>query len=428
LTTSLRWCIVIQKFQKFCQNNFSLRREAEFMFKIILSYRACLVFFLYITSLLAMTLAGCSSREKQNGPPPAAEVVAITIQTRTMPAVFPFVARIQSSHQVDIVARVSGFLEKISYYEGRQVREGQVLFQLDRKPFQAAVDGARAEVEIRESQLWTARASFNRIKPLADQNAASKSDLDKAIGDVKSAEASLQQSKANLDKANLDLGYTTITSPVSGVAGQSKIREGAYIAAGSASATLTYVAKLDPAWVDFSISQNEQSDALKEEASGRLVPPKGNRYTIELELADGKRYPHIGVVNFSDPSFSKETGTFLVRAQIPNPQGDLMPGMYVKAYLTGATRPNALTVPQKAVQQTANGHVICIANAKNEVEVRPVTVGDWVGSDWIINQGLKAGERVIVQGCTKLFPGMPVKPVSPAQKKNTKQTQQETDK
>jgi membrane fusion protein (multidrug efflux system) len=381
------------------------------------SHRDFLAFFLCMASLVAAAVAGCGNQEKPKEPPPAAEVVAITVQPRTMPAVFPFVAQIQSSHQVDVTARVSGFLEKISYYEGREVSEGQILFQIDKKPFLAAADAVKAEVEIRESQLWTARASFNRIKPLADQNAASKSDLDNATGQVKSAEAALQQAKANLEKANLDLGYTTITSPVSGVAGQSKIREGGYIAAGSQSATLTYVAKLDPAWVDFSISQNDQADKLQEVESGRLVPPKGNRYTVELELSDGRRYPQIGVVNFSDPSFSRETGTFLVRAEIPNPKGDLRPGMFVKAYLTGATRPNALAVPQKSVQQTANGHVIIIANAKDQAEVRSVTVGDWVGQDWIINQGLKAGERVIVDGFMKLAPGMPVKLVSPEQRK-----------
>jgi membrane fusion protein (multidrug efflux system) len=277
-------------------------------------------------------------------------------------------------------------------------------------------------VEIRESQLWTARASYNRIKPLADQNAASKSDLDNAIGAFKSAEAGLQQAKANLAKANLDLGYTTITSPVGGVAGQSKIREGGYIAAGSQSAALTYVAKLDPAWVDFSISQNEQSDALKEVESGRLVPPKGNRYTIALELADGSRYPQIGVVNFSDPSFNKETGTFLVRAQIPNPKGDLMPGMFVKAYLTGATRPNVLAVPQRAVQQSSNGHVIYIVSAKGQVEVRPVTVGDWVGPDWIIKQGLRAGEQVIVDGFMNLTSGTSVKVAPPERRKAAQAT------
>jgi membrane fusion protein (multidrug efflux system) len=373
--------------------------------------------------LLATALAGCGNHEKPKGPPPAAEVVAVTVQPRTMPAVFPFVAQIQSSHQVDVMARVSGFLEKISYPEGQHVNKGQILFQLDRKPFVAAADAARAEVDIRRSQLWTANASFNRIKPLADQNAASKSDLDNAIGAVKSAEAGLQQAKANLDKANLDLGYTTIRSPVSGVSGQSKIREGGYIAAGSQAATLTYVAALDPVWVEFSVSQNEQSDLRREVESGRIVRPKDNHYTVELELSDGSRYPQIGVVDFADPSFSKETGTFQVRAQIPNPKSILRPGMFVKAYLKGAMRPNALAVPQRAVQQTSNGHVIFIANAKGQAEARPVMVGEWVGQDWIINQGLKAGERVIVDGFMKLAPGMPVKLVSPEQKKAAQQAE-----
>ena len=379
--------------------------------------RTCLTFFLCMASFSATALVGCGNQEKPKAAQSAAEVVAITVQPRTMPAVFPFVAQIQSSHQVDVLARVSGFLEKISYAEGGHVKAGQVLFQLDRKPYQAAVDAAQAEMEIRESQLWTARASYNRIKPLADLNAASKSDLDNAIGALKSAEAALQQAKANLDKANLDLSYTIIRSPVSGLAGQSKIREGGYIAAGSQSASLTYVAKVDPLWVDFSISQNEQAQAMRDEAMGITVPPKGHRFTIELELSDGSRYPQIGVVNFSEPSFNKETGTFLVRAVISNPNDALRPGMFVKALLTGATRPNALAVPQKAVQQTADGHVIYIANAKDQAEVRHVTVGSWVGQDWIINQGLKGGERVIVDGFMRLTPGTPVKLVSPQQLK-----------
>jgi membrane fusion protein (multidrug efflux system) len=333
-----------------------------------------------------------------------------------MPAVFPFVARIQSSHQVDVMARVSGFLDKICYAEGRPVAKGQVLFQLDRKPFVAAVDAARAEVEIRQSQLWTAKASYGRIKPLADQNAASKSDLDNAIGTVKAAEAGLQQAKANLYKAKLNLGYTTIRSPVSGDAGQSKIREGGYVAAGTESATLTYVAKIDPAWVDFSVSQNEEAEMRQEVDSGRIIPPKGNRFTVELELSDGTRYPQIGVLNFTDPSFSKETGTFLARAQIDNPRSILRPGMFVKAYLKGAVRPHALVVPQKAVQQTADGHVVYVVDAKRRAEARPVTVGDWVGADWIVKQGLKPGEQVIVDGFMRLAPGMPVK-VVPAERR-----------
>ncbi len=383
----------------------------------MLSHRVYLAVFFCLTSVIAPVLSGCSTREKPKVAPPAAEVVVITVQPRTMPVSFPFVAQIQSSHQVDIMARVSGFLEKISYPEGEAVKKGQVLFQIDRKPFLAAVDATKAEVEIRQSQLWTANANFNRIKPLADQNAASKSDLDNAIGAVKSAEAALEQAKANLYKSNLDLGYTTITSPVSGVTGQSKIREGGYIAAGSQSASLTYVATLNPVWVQFSVSQNQESELKQEVASGRTVLPRNSRYTVDLELSDGSHYPQAGVVNFADPSFSKETGTFQVRAQIANPKSTLRPGMFVKAFLKGATRANALAVPQKSVQQTANGHVIFIANGKGLAEVRPVTVGDWVGQEWVITSGLKAGEQVIVDGFMKLAPGMPVKPVPPEQLK-----------
>lgn len=382
--------------------------------------RATLIF------LICGALVGCTKKVEQKTVMPPTEVVAVTIQPKTVPAEFPFVAQIQSSHQVDIMARVSGFLEKISYREGEPVKQGQVLFQLDRKPFVAAADAARAEVETRQSQLWTARATFNRIKPLADQNAASKSDLDNAIGNVKTAEAGLQQAKANYDKALLDLSYTTITSPVSGVSGQSLMREGGYIAAGSDSAKLTYVAKLDPAWVDFSISQNEQAKMQQEVESGRIARPKDNRYTVQLELSDGSRYPLAGVVNFADPTFNRDTGTYLVRAEILNPKALLRPGMFVKAWLKGAAHLNALLVPQRAVQQTSNGHVVYVANDKGLAEMRLVVAGDWIGQDWLINQGLKAGDKVIVDGFMKLGPGSPVKLVTPEEMKKTAQTAQPT--
>ena len=366
-----------------------------------------LLLYAAMVACLLVPLSGCGKKEQSKTQVPVTEVVAVTVQPKTVPAIFPFVAQIQSSHQVDVMARVNGFLEKISYQEGEPVKQGQVLFVLDKKPFVAAVNAARAAVDIRKSQLFTAKASLDRIKPLADQNAASKSDLDNAIGNYKTAEAGLQQDQANLDKALLDLSYTSITSPVSGVASQALMREGSYIAAGSSSAKLTYVAKLDPAWVDFSVSQNEQANMRRAVEKGEIIRPGANRFTVDIELSDGRRYPQAGVVNFADPSFNKDTGTYLVRAEIPNPKGVLRPGMFVKAYLKGATRPNALVVPQRAVQQTSNGHVVFVANDKGLAEARPVTVGDWLDNDWIITQGLKAGDKVIVDGFMKLAPRCP---------------------
>lgn len=383
-------------------------------------------FILPIFALFVFT--GCSKAEKNMAATPAVEVVAITVQPKTVPAVFPFLAQIQSSHQVDVMARVNGFLEKICYREGEPVQKGQVLFQLDKKPFIAAANAVKAEMEVRQSQLWTAKASLDRVKPLAEQNAASKSDLDNAQGNYKSAEASLQQAKANYDKALLDLSYTTITAPFSGVAGQSLMREGGYITAGSSSAKLTYVAKLDPAWVDFSISQNDQDREHQEVVKGKLLPPKGYRYTVELELSESRRYPQTGQLNFHEPSYNKETGTFLVRAEIANPKAELRPGMFVKAYLKGSQRPNVLVVPQRAVQQSSNGHMVWVANDKNLAEARPVTAGEWSEDDWIIDEGLKAGDRVIVDGFMKLGPGMPVKVIAPGEIKAPQPAQPATSK
>jgi membrane fusion protein (multidrug efflux system) len=362
--------------------------------------------------LILLLSAACGKKEAPKTAPPPQEVTVMTVTPKTVPANFEFVAQAESSHQVEIVARVSGFLEKILYREGEVVKEGQVMFQMDQKPFQAQVNASKGEVENRKAQLWTAEASLNRIKPLAEQDAASKSDLDNAIGSVKSAEASLYEAQARLDKAQLDLGYTTIRSPVTGVTSKALLREGAYLTPSGTTSQLTYVAQLNPIWVDFTISQNQRAFLVEEVRQGRLSMPKDQGYEVELELSDGNRYPHRGKVNFADPSFSKETGTFLVRAEMPNPKEELRPGMFVKAFMKGAVRPNAIVVPQKAVQQTANGHTVYVVNQKEQAEIRPVIVGEWIGEDWIINKGLKAGDRVIVEGFQRLAPGAPVKPVA----------------
>jgi membrane fusion protein (multidrug efflux system) len=375
------------------------------------SLPACSLF-IGVGMLILLVTVACGKKEPPKTAPPPQEVTVLTVTPKTVPATMEFVAQAASSHQVEIVARVSGFLEKILYREGEVVKEGQVMFQMDQKPFQAQVNASKGEVENRKAQLWTAKANLDRIKPLAEQDAASKSDLDNAIGSVQSAEAATYSAQANLDKAQLDLSYTIIKSPVAGVSSKALLREGAYLTPSGTTSQLTYVAQLNPIWVDFTISQNQRAALGEEVRQGRLSLPKDQAYEVELELSDGNRYPHRGKVNFADPSFSKETGTFLVRAEVPNPKEELRPGMFVKAFLKGAVRPNAIVVPQKAVQQTSNGHTIYVVNAKDQTEIRPVVVGDWIGEDWIINKGLKAGDRVIVEGFQRLAPGAPVKVVS----------------
>jgi membrane fusion protein (multidrug efflux system) len=373
---------------------------------------------------ILVILTGCKKKEAPQAPAPT-EVTVITVTPKTVPADFEYVAQTESSHKVEIVARVDGFLDQIVYKEGDIVEEGEVLFLMDQKPFIAQVDAAKGELENRKAQLWTAKANLERIRPLAEKDAVSKSDLDNATGAVQSAEASVYEAQASLDSAELDLSYTTIKSPVTGISSRALLREGAYLSASGTSSKLTYVEKLNPIWINFSVSQNEVAKARDEIKKGTLVRPKNDDYKVEIELSDGTTYPHKGKVSFADPSFSEETGTFLVRAVIANPKSVLRPGMFVKAYIKGAVHPNAIVIPQKAVQQTSKGHIVYVVNDKDQAELRPVIVGDWIGEEWIITQGLEAGDRVIVEGFQRLAPGAPVKVAAP-QSKSTEQKEADT--
>ena len=358
---------------------------------------------------------GCS--EKTSPPPqrPAPEVTVITVETRDIPYVPNFVAQTESSQQVNIVARVSGFLNKIAYKEGDFVKQGQLLFELDPAPFQAQLQAARGEVQAQQARFTTAQANLGRVKPLAQDNALSQSDLDRAQGEFDSAKAAVFAAEAKFKEAQLNLGYTTIRSPVTGVASRSLQRQGAFVNATSDSANLTYVAALDPMWVNFSVSQNLLAKWRDQIAKKQLIEPQNLAYQIEIVLPDGTVFPHKGKINFADPSFSQDTGTFIVRAVLPNPQRDLRPGMFVTAHLHGAVRPGAIVVPQLAVQQGSNGHLVYVVKQDGTAEVRPVIVGDYFGEKDIVVSGLHAGDRVVVDGVLRVVPGQPVKIGEPGQ-------------
>jgi membrane fusion protein (multidrug efflux system) len=365
-------------------------------------------------AVLAVVLAGCSKEAPPAPQRPAPEVSVLTIQPQTIPFVTSFVAQTESSRQVDIVARVSGFLDRIAYKEGDLVREGQLLFQLDPKPFTAQLEAARGELQAQQARFKTAEATLARVKPLAAQNALSQSDLDKSQGEYDAAKAAVFSAQAKVTEAELNLGYATIRSPVTGLASRALQREGAYLNAASLESKLTYVAAIDPIWVTFSVSQNQVAKLREQIAKGLVIEPKNRQYEVELVLSDGVRFPHVGRISFADPSFSQETGSFMVRGVLPNPKMDLRPGMFVTAFLKGALRPNAIVAPQLAVQQGSNGHLVYVVNQEGNAEVRPVVVGDYVGDkDIVIAAGLHAGDRVIVDGVLKVAPGRPVRIVEP---------------
>ncbi len=360
---------------------------------------------LAVCALLIASLASCSKEVPP--PPPPAEVKVLTVEPRDTPITFEFIAQTQSPQQVNIVARVNGFLDRQLYTEGEIVKEGQVLFQMDQKPFIVQLESAQAAMDRAKAAHDTAVANLKRVKPLAEQNALSQKDLDDATGTEQASAATLAQMKASVDTAKLNLSYTTIASPLRGITGAAQQKEGAYLS--PQNNLLTTVSSLHPMWVNFSISENESKNYRDEVEKGLIVPPKDKNYVVEIVQVDGSVFPHTGKITFVSPSFNPKTGTFELRVTVPNPEFALRPNQYVRARVKGASRPNAIAIPQRAVQQGAKGHFVWTVDKDGKAEIRPVTVGEWHGNYWFINEGLKPGDQVVVDGGLRLRAGAMVK-------------------
>jgi membrane fusion protein (multidrug efflux system) len=336
------------------------------------------------------------------------DVTTVMATPRDIPMTFEYLAQTQSSQSVNIQARVSGFLDKRVYTEGDVVRAGQVLFLMDPKPLQAQVDAAQAQLNNVQAALDVAKFNLDRIKPLSEQNAMSQKDLDDANGQYLSSKANVDQARANLEAAKLNLSYATITSPITGVTGNAVVADGTYVS--TSNSQLTTVAALSPMWVTFSLSEAEALRYREDIERGTLKRPPGGQYTVEIVLADGTVFPETGRITFADPGFNSQTGTFSVRVQVANPQGLLRPYQFVRVRLKGASRPNAQAVPLRAVQQGPKGHFVWVVGKDNKVDMRPVTVGAWIGEDWLITGGLDPNSIVVIDGALTLTAGVTVKP------------------
>jgi membrane fusion protein (multidrug efflux system) len=357
---------------------------------------------------LSVLLVGCG---KPEAPPPAPpEVTVIKVEPKDAPVTFEFVGSTESSQQVEVRARVDGFLDQRLYTEGAIVKQGEVMFQMDPKPFEAQLTAAKSALAQQEAKLWTARANLKRVKPLAAANAVSQKDLDDATGRVNSAAAAVDMARADVETAQLNLGYTTIHAPVTGISSYARIQDGAYV--DEQSSPLTYVARLDPIWVNFSISEDEFLKYRAQRKTGLLRFPEQDAFVVDIVLADGSVYAESGRIFFRDANYSPETGTFLIRASFLNPEGDLRPGQFVRVRVKGATRPNAILVPQTAVLQGAKGFFVWIVDQDGKAQNRPVEVGDWQGDNWFITKGLAAGDTVVVDGIVRLAKDTPVKVVA----------------
>jgi len=360
---------------------------------------------------LLLTLGGCSE-QADDAKAGAPEVTVIKIEPRDTPVSIEFVGKTASSRRVEIRSRVEGFLDKRMYVEGSMVEAGDVLFIMDTKPFEAQLQAAQAELDQQQARKKTALINLNRIRPLAKKNAVAQKELDDADGMYREAAAAVEQARAKVIQAELDLGYCTIMTPVSGLSSYAVMREGAYIGMGDS--LLTYVAQLDPMWVEFSISENQMLKRKDSVQRGIIIDPDDHNFTVEIVLADGSIYPHTGKITFADASLSEATGTFLIRAEVANTDQQLRPGQFVRAFLKGSIRPNAILVPQQAVQQGAKGSFVWVVDAAGKAEFRPVKVGPLHDKEWFIDAGLAAGDTVVVNGALKLRAGVPVRVTEPA--------------
>ncbi|HEY2627698.1 MAG TPA: efflux RND transporter periplasmic adaptor subunit, partial [Usitatibacter sp.] len=355
---------------------------------------------LLVFALVAALLAACGKSEEQPAARPPVEITAITVAPRDTPVSYEFVGQTLSSHQVQIRARVAGFLDRRVYTEGAAVKAGEVMFQQDAKPFQVQLDAANGALAEQQARLQTANDNLAQVKPLAALNALSQKELDDATGQQKAAAAAVQVAMANLENAKLNLSYTTITTPVSGLSSYARVQDGGYV--NSENSLLTYVEQVDPIWVDFTVSENEMLTLRTEREKGRVRVPATNEFVVEVILADGGTFQQKGKITFANASYNPQTGTFLLRAALPNPDHALSPGQFVRVRVSGTVRLNAILVPQAAVLQGAKGHFVIVVDKESKAQVRGVEVGPWYADDWFITGGLQPGDVVATDGVARL--------------------------
>src|SRR5437763_10963723 len=367
-----------------------------------------------IASLFALVLAACSpsnGSEKKGGPPgmgmPPPEVNVVSVTPHTLPLAFEYVGQTAGSREVEVRARVPGIILKRNFTEGAPVKEGQSLYTIDATPFEAAAARAEADVAAAEARYDQAKRNAARLKPLYAEKAVSQKENDDAVSAEEIGAADVKAARTRLVEARLNVAYTKVEAPVSGVASRSLRSEGSLVE--GPQTLLTTVMQVDPIWVNFGIPDNEQAALTSEVQAGRVAVPKNGQFEVALKRADGSMYERTGKLNFSDVRVSTATGTRETRAELPNPRGELRPGEFVRVILRGATRPNALTVPQRAVLEGPQGKFVYIVDEKGTAQPRPLEVGDWAGDAWVVNKGVQPGDKVIVEGLMRLGPGAPVR-------------------
>jgi membrane fusion protein, multidrug efflux system len=363
-----------------------------------------------VTPVCVLLFAGCGGKQQQAAPPPP-EVSVVTLQPRTISDVRSLPGRTSAYVIAEVRPQVSGIIESRLFEEGSQVKAGQPLYQLDDRIYRAEQASRQAEVQRAKATLEAARLTAKRTSELAKIDAVSTSELEAATAALKQAEADVSAAEAALQSATVNLAYARISSPISGRVGKSAFTKGALVTANQEQ-PLTTVQQLDPIYVDLTQSSSELL-RLRQEFGGRNLSQSA---PVQIVLEDGTKYAHAGELKFADVSVDPQTGSFALRAVVPNPERLLLPGMYVRATLERGQRADAILAPQRAITRDPKGNGIAmVVDANNKVEQRRVSAARTVGDSWLIDQGLAAGDRIIIEGLQKIQPGMTVKPVEAQQ-------------
>ena len=360
-----------------------------------------------LSSVLLLALSGCE-RPKAAGmekpPEGPVPVTATEVKSGNFPAVLQATGQTQAYYTVQVYSRVSGYLQKRAYTEGDMLKKGQTLFIIDPADLQNALQSAKAAYELASANHINASAVLNRIKPLAQANAASLQDLDAATANERNTAAALMGARASLEQAKLNLSYTTIKAPISGFVDKSKIDIGTFITAGP-NGLLTTMYQTDPIYVNFTFSENQKIVWQTAIASGKLITPKDGAYDVELTLGDGTILTRKGKINFIAPFIDSTTGTITYRAIIDNKDHKLLPGQFVHVNVKGMEWKDTLYIPQKSLLTGEKGKFVYAIEANNTVTQKPVVTGEWIGENILIQSGVNIGDKIAEDGLVKLKPG-----------------------
>ena len=347
-------------------------------------------------------VAGC--KKEKPAPPPPPEVKIAKVLQRTTPVYKEFVGQTRGQSEVEIRARVEGFLETVNFREGSFVKKGQLLYTIDKKPLEAKLQQAKGNLAQTEAVLSKAKQDVARFKPLMQQNAIPRQDYETAVSQQLSAEANVRSSWASVEQAQINLGYTSIYAPTDGLAGRTEVNPGNLVGSGQKT-LLTTISTIDPIHVRFSISESDYLVFIK---NRKPEKDRQNKADLDLILADGSVHAHNGHIVFAESTVNAQTGTLMIEAAFPNPENIVRSGQYAKIRGIVSTKENAILVPQRSVQELQATFSVAVVDKDGKVEMRPVTPGERIGSLWIIEKGLSPDEKIIIEGLQKVRDGVTV--------------------